>query len=69
MFIKRKSRAGKVKVYSMLLSFKISVTFFLNLTSRRTDMSVMKHFVSDITPFFTGHCPMVGANIQVCTNS
>ena len=29
--------------------------------------SLVKELSLDITPFFAGHCPMSGANIQTCT--
>ena len=32
-------------------------------------MSVVKQLSSDITRFFTGYCPMSGANIQACAYS
>ena len=36
------------------------------LASHRTIMSVMKQFSLSLPRFFAGHCPMSGANIQVC---
>ena len=64
MFPKRKTRAGKVCVYRILLSFKTSVTYKKILASCRTTVSVVKQLSSDITQFFAGHFPMSGANIQ-----
>ena len=49
MFIKREIRGGKTYVYRMVLSFKTSVTFDFFVTSRRTPVSVVKQFSSDIT--------------------
>ena len=50
----------------MLLSFQTSVTHKKLLTSHQTTVSNVKHLSSEITRFFTGFCPMSGANIQVC---
>ena len=61
MFIKRKTRGGKVYAYGMLVSFKTLETY---LTSRRTTLFFVKQLLSDITQFFAGDCPMSGANIQ-----
>ena len=63
-FIKRKTKARKVFVNRMLLSFETSVAYknFL-LTSRRTTVSVVKQLLSNISRFFARHCPMSGANI------
>ena len=62
MFIKRKTRAGKAYAYRMLLSFKTSLTYKKNLTSRRTTVFVVKLLLSDITRVFSGHCPMAGGH-------
>ena len=64
MFIKREIRGGKTYVYRMVLSFKTSVTVDFFVTSRRTPVSVVEQFSSDITWFFAKHCLMSGANIQ-----
>ena len=61
MFIKRKTTAGKVYAYRMVVSFKMLVYF---LTSHRTTVSVLLSL--DITRFFAGHCRMPCANIQAC---
>ena len=65
MFIKRKTRAGKVYAYRMLPSFKTLVTYkqFFKL---HAGLSFMKQLLPDITRFFAGHCPMSVANIQAC---
>ena len=57
-FIKTKTRAVKAYAYRMLVSFKTFV-----LTSRRTNVSVLKQLLLDITRLFAEHCPMSGANI------
>ena len=64
MFIKRKTTAGKVHAYRILLRFKTSLTCIFSLTSQRTTLSVVKQFLSDIIRFFAGHCPTSDVNIQ-----
>ena len=64
MFINRKTTAGKVYVYRMLLSLKTLVTYKKNLTASRTTLSVVKQLLSDITRFFVEHRPMPGAYSQ-----
>ena len=58
MFIKNETRAGKAYAHRMLLSFKTLVANNIFLTSRRTTVSVVKQFLSDIIQFFAGHYPM-----------
>ena len=62
MFIKRKTRAGKVCAYRMGVSFETWVTHKKKLTSRRKTLSVVKQLSLDITPFYDEHCPMSDAN-------
>ena len=64
MFIKRKTRAGKAYAYRMLLSFKTLLTYNFFLSSRRSNVSVVKQLLMDATQFFAGYCPMSGATIQ-----
>ena len=60
MFIERKTRAGKVYVYRMLLKFKTSVKKIF-LTSLRTTVSFVKQVSSDITLFLLDivRCPVL----------
>ena len=56
MFLKRKTRPGKVCTYQMLL---ILVTFFKK-TFHWTPVSVVKQLQPDIIQFFAGHCLISG---------
>ena len=53
-----------VKIFIKKKPFEDVRNFFLK-NSRRTTASVLKQLSSDITRFFSGHCPIPGANIHV----